>query len=264
MQYSTFHRNDVIQEKREESIKKRQVELDEIYERFIGSEIEGLLENDETYQYQSTPLKTAEAIKEDHKHKIREELEQKELRRHITQAYDLIMQRLPQMISPTEFDQLKEEFTKSADYFYEISQKPPEFIDQVGSLQDCYGISDVSMMLMYSLAYTCLKNQEFSNAESILYFLTLLNPAISIFWIGLGISLQNQGKEESKIMFETAQILDPMNPNAFILGAESDIQFKNKEQAEEQLKIAEEIINNSISIENKKDLINKINYLRKI
>jgi tetratricopeptide (TPR) repeat protein len=187
----------------------REAVLNELYESFIDSEIDNLLETDETYQFQSTPLKTAEAIKADHRRQLKEELEQKELREHIVKAYDLIMNELPQRVSPAEFDQLKQEFNKSLDHFYEISQKPVEFIDQLSSFQEIYGISNESMVLIYSLAYTYLENQEFKNAESLLYFLLLLNPAISSFWFALGICLQNQGKdEESKIMFETAQALD--------------------------------------------------------
>ncbi len=262
MQYSMSNLKLLSNHKQEKAVTNQDSEVDKVYKELIDSEIENLLQSEETYQFQSTPLKPAKAIKEDHKRQLKEELEQRELRGHIVQAYDLIMNQLPQKVSLAEFDQLKGEFEKSVNHFDDISQKPAEFIDQLSSLQEIYGISDESMTLIYSLAYGYLEKREFKNADSLLYFLTLLNPTVRSFWIALGISLQNQGKyEESKIMFETAQTLDSDNPEAFILGAQVDLQLNNSEMAQEQLKIAEKIINHSNHLDNKQDLINQINNL---
>src|SRR4029077_14321264 len=107
-------------------IQSQQTELDKFYEKIIDGELENLLETDQTYEFQSTPLKSAQLIKASHKRQIKEEMEQKEIREHISHAYDLIMSELPKMISPAEFEKLSEEFSNSVKNLQKMSQKSEE------------------------------------------------------------------------------------------------------------------------------------------
>lgn len=238
------------------SIKIYQANLDEFYEQVIDSQVEGFLEEDSYYQMQATPLKSAATVKEEHKRQIKEELEQKELRNHITHAYELIMNQLPHLIEATEFEKLKEEFANSIDHFNSMETKSQT------SLQEVAGISDASLKHIYSLANVLVQDKQYKDAESLLNFLILLNPAIPFFWTALGATLQGQSKyEESTAFFQIAQTLDPTDPESFIMGAFSDSQLNHQEEAKKQLAIAEEILANS-TLENKEELTKQIQFIK--
>jgi tetratricopeptide (TPR) repeat protein len=258
---SNFNLNPLIKENTE--IKAPKDELDEFYEKSIDSQLDDLLEDDTYYQMQSTPLKPPAAVKADHRRQIKEQLEAKELRDHIRRAHELIMTQLPTMISPAEFDKLKDEFAKSVSHFIEMSKKSEEELNQYMSLQEICGISDESIEHIYALAYSLLKSKEFKDAESVLTFLVLLDPDISFFWSALGVSLQGQAKyEDSAVILEIAQVLNPEDPNAFILGAQSQIHLKQKEEARKQLDAAAKILVDSTEIENKNELLDQVNSLK--
>jgi hypothetical protein len=249
--------------KKSEAIKTQTDKLDEFYEKTIENQLDDLLEDDEYYQLQSTPLKSSTAVKADHRRQIKEQLEARELREHVKRAHELIMMQLPSMISPAEFDKLKDEFNQSVSHFIEMSKKKEEELNHYISLQDICGISDESMGHIYALAYSLLKTKEFKDAESVLTFLILLNPDISFFWSALGVSLQGQAKyENSVVILEIAQALNSSDPNAFILGAQSQINLHQKEEARKQLNAAAKILADSTTIKNKKELALQIDALK--
>jgi tetratricopeptide (TPR) repeat protein len=258
---SNFDINSLIKENT--SSKNPKDQLDEFYEKAIDSQLDGLLEADDYYQMQSTSLKPPEMAKADHRRQIKEQLEAKELRNHIKRARELITNQLPTMISPIEFNKLKDEFDKSVSHFIEMSQKSEEELNHYISLQEICGISDESLGHIYTLAYSLLKTKEFKDAESVLSFLVLLNPDISFFWSALGVSLQGQAKyEDSAVILETAQKLNPLDPNAFILGTQSKIYLNQKEDARKLLNAAAKILVDSTTIENRKELALQIDSLR--
>lgn len=78
-------------------------------------------------------------------------------------------------------------------------EKMVDYLQQGGTIQDIYGISDKDMEVMFFSATRYLQRHEFKEAADSFLFLTFLNPYISQYWMGLGEGLRQLKDYEKAI-----------------------------------------------------------------
>src|SRR4051794_20353500 len=84
-----------------------------------------------------------------------------------------------------------------------------EFVTSGKKMQELLGISDVTLNRYYSVAKDLLHEKNWADAKDVFNFLTLLNPFMFQFWIGLGISEIEQGKYlEALAAFTMSETID--------------------------------------------------------
>jgi tetratricopeptide (TPR) repeat protein len=99
-------------------------------------------------------------------------------------------------------------------------------IDRIGSLSKLeleemgedfpqfeLNVSDEILSKYYSAALEYIDEKNFLAARDAFSFLTFLNPSITDFWIGLGISEQSQEEFQKAVeAYQIGEIVDPNNP----------------------------------------------------
>lgn len=217
---------------------------DELYEKAIAeakANIDDLLESDSYYQALATPLKPASVLKAEHRRRLLAELEAKEMRAHLSEAFVLIDSLLPTLISPVEFASVKKEFAASHDQVLAASEKPASDRPQI--MQQLFGLSNATLVSIYKLAYHLLNEKRFKEAQSVLCLLTFLAPDLAEFWLALGNALCGQDKEHDALpCYDVAKQLKPNDPAAFVCAAQIHLRLKQKSEALQELESAEKII----------------------
>lgn len=112
------------------------------------------------------------------------------------------------------FEEL-EEFNLSEKVLKNLSD--PDFIARElaegKTMQEIFDYDDKTMHAFYEIAYGLFQKQAYKEAADAFFFLTNLNPTISTFWLGLGMSEHLNHNFDAAIMAYNMTILsDPNNP----------------------------------------------------
>lgn len=112
------------------------------------------------------------------------------------------------------FEEL-EEFKLSKEMIEKL--KDPDYLRKQlaegKSFQEIFKYTENAMALFYKTAYTLFQNQSYKEASDAFFFLTNLNPYISTYWLGLGMSEHlNNEYDAALIAYGMVSVIDPKNP----------------------------------------------------
>jgi tetratricopeptide (TPR) repeat protein len=111
-------------------------------------------------------------------------------------------------------ESVQKEFKRASEIFLSNQEAAPTEKGQE-ILQTALGISSQTMAWLYFLAFDLQKKGESFKSIGVFRFITMLNPVVPEFWIGLGLAVLNLEKvEEAKVHLEMALKLDPDNATA--------------------------------------------------
>ncbi|MBA3958674.1 MAG: hypothetical protein H0X51_09835 [Parachlamydiaceae bacterium] len=103
-----------------------------------------------------------------------------------------------------KLDELKKHFDSND---WETLSKEPNGIQQM------LGISDAALERFYTIGCKLLEERRWEDARDVFRFLTLLNPFVHNFWMGLGIGEQTSGNyEQAGIAYVMGEATDPDDP----------------------------------------------------
>jgi type III secretion system low calcium response chaperone LcrH/SycD len=112
----------------------------------------------------------------------------------------------------------------------------PDFYDKIGQdfPQNQFNVSDEVLSQYYSAAREYLDEENFPGARDTFLFLTFLNPAVSNFWIGLGVAEQSQGAYQKAVdAYKMGEIVDPDNPTIHANSCQCYMALKDDAKADE-------------------------------
>lgn len=210
------------------------------FEGIVDALIETQLANDEDYQMQSKSnhLKSAEQIKAQNKQQIREQLRMDEYQHKLGLACKIIAERLPRFIHPQNWAQVLSEFEESLNRSLPPANPVKESqVDPTLIFQNILGISNDTVNFIYQLGKQLINENEYEKAAAIFTFLHFLNPFVSEFWMGAGMSLYYGGlNEEALIDLEIAHLLATDRAAPWVYTALCHLSLNNKNAVREDLK----------------------------
>ncbi len=217
---------------------------DVLLNNYIESKVDTLLEDDAYYEALATPIKPAKVIKTQHRKEIVEFLQMKDLGATLDKAASLIRDHLAELLSPAEFEKVKNEFDLSIEHMITFAEKGEMLGDKPVLFQQLFGFSDGSLIHIYELADHFIKNKLYENALKILTFLTAMNPSIPSFWISQGICYQLLNQHENAIaIFDIVKMLNTPNPAPFIYTAESYVILNKMDKAKQEIESVQPLLN---------------------
>lgn len=116
-----------------------------------------------------------------------------------------------------------------------------DYLQQGGTIQDLYGISDQDMEVMFFAASRFLQRQSYKEASDSFLFLTFLNPYISKYWMGLGEGLRLFRDYEKAIeAYLLASIMDYEDPRPYFQSGSCFLALSNPQAALERFLLSVE------------------------
>lgn len=215
-----------------------------VWSEVIDAEIEAMLEDDSYYQGLATSLKPASVLKEEHRKKLREFFEMKELYSQLASAQKLALDLLPPLVAREQFTKIKDEIEQSTAHFVQfVESTNTEAIERPILFQEMFGFSDETLLHMYDLASDLVNKKKYEYASDLFRFLTVLAPHVASYWIGLGVCLQALDRhEDATAVFRAAKFLHPLDPLPLIHIMECYLSLKDKAKIKQELAEIEKLI----------------------
>lgn len=206
---------------------------------------DSFLENDDFYQAMATPLKPAKQWKNEHRSQILETLKLSDFSKNMDKAVEIIMDRLPKIISKEEWERIVGEFSHIEQSFQQNSVSQEEGVDITN--QQLMGISDETLNSIYTVGSALVDEKAFNDASPIFQALCFFDPWVGEYWLGLGICLFNLNEYYQALeILSMAQILQPDKAAAFVYSAFCNFKMNQFEQLSEDIKKIEEIFSQSV------------------
>lgn len=115
-----------------------------------------------------------------------------------------------------------------------------QLMAQGKTLQEILGLSDDCLRSFYALSRYLYEQQQYEEACGAFYLLSLINPAYTIFWIGLGNCEYVLKRYQAAVTAYTFALqTDPSDPKTHLLIARCHIGLGNNAAATASLSIAE-------------------------
>lgn len=213
-------------------------------DRFIESQIETLLEEDDYYQFFATSLKPAYLFKQMHRDQMKDFFKADTFRSQLDKAQNSITHLLPTLISAEEFAQVKAEFDQSGDHFSRFTKSIEDSPSEKPILfQEMFGLSDATLLHIYALATDLVEKENYQEASDLFVLLTALAPHVENYWVGHGVCLQALNLHEEAIsMFSIAKLLNRSDPIPFWYSMESYQALQQKEARKAEIEAVKEVI----------------------
>lgn len=210
-------------------------ELDAYIDNLIAEKVEGLLHDDQYYEYYATPLKPATKIRDEDRENLKSQLQFREIREQMNLAQELIFELLPKKLAKEQFAKIEEEFKNASSHFTDFFQSPEDKSNRF-SLQEAFGFSDDTVISIYELAQELTDAKQYKNASALFVFLEMLAPHVPNFWIGHAFCLQELSQHQEAIAVLTAaQILDPTNLSTYLYKIESYSELKENDKRKQEI-----------------------------
>ncbi len=123
-----------------------------------------------------------------------------------------------------------------------IREHSSKFMDEMAegkSLKELFGVTDETLDLLYRGAKYLYENQHYFEASTAFSILTLLDPRIHLFWMGLGTAEYLQERYEAALLaYAMAAQADSSDPLCHIYSAHSYLGLKENDKALQCLEIA--------------------------
>ncbi len=220
---------------------------EEVKEELIQEAAASLLETDEYYQSQATPLISAEQLKQRHLDEIRSVLESDELTVTVERGFDWIRQDIIEVLKEEEltrfFDDMSKINEESLSKLPEAAKKMITGGEERLTYQDFFGLSDETLRSMYTLGFQYFQGKEFQKAVDVFSVVTTFNPYVSDFWNAMALCYQNL-KEFQKAL-DTFSVACETNQNAVgprVSRAECCLNLNLLSQADEEIAIATKLV----------------------
>lgn len=217
---------------------------DILLDELIKAEVEKLIQEDTHYQSLATPLKSAAAIKQDHRQQLTEFFKFQQQRDFIEHAQELITDHMPVFVPAFEFKKIKEELDNSPTHFAQfIETNKDKTFNRPILWQEMLGLSNETLLHIFSLGQDLVQKGKFQDALALFTFLTFLAPHVSSYWTLEGICLQKLNSHAEAIAaFAVAKQLDPTDPLPIACSVEC-YHFQNeKNLAQEEIELLEKVI----------------------
>jgi len=208
---------------------------------------EDLLHEDSYYEYLATPLKSAKLMKMQEKQELVEFLQFKPLHSNLQGAEELIRSTLSGLVSDVEYQRVIVELNDAVSHYFEkidsLQQEESGLSESAISQQNLFGISDDTLMHVYTLMTDFVKKNEFEKAISLLIFLEVLAPYVSSYWVAHGVCLQALQKDSEALqVFEVAKLIDPGDPEAYFYSIECYKALHEKDRAKDEIAALMEVV----------------------
>lgn len=138
-----------------------------------------------------------------------------------------------------DLEELKEFFIDfNAEKISKIASKVDALSEEGEVLQRLLGVEDETMHIYYECARELLDQKKKEEAANAFLFLTMLNPYVYDFWMGLGIAEQLREEHEHALKaFSMASLINLDHPAPHFFAANSYIALGKKEEAKDALKL---------------------------
>ncbi len=114
------------------------------------------------------------------------------------------------------------------------------------SAQEIMGFKDETMVKFYQAAYKLFEHRQYTDAANAFFFLITLNPYNHDYWVGLGMSTQQNGDHETAInAYEMAAMCNIESPIPYFYLAKCLFAIHDRESALQALDLALEYIGDS-------------------
>ncbi len=121
-------------------------------------------------------------------------------------------------------------------HLFKNNQELFQLIKEGRTFQEIFGYSDQELEGMFHKANDLFQQQKYEEAMSAFLYLTTLNPNISTYWLGLGMSEQLLEEYSSALIaYQLAAIIDEKNPIPLYHSAHCHRQLWDFERAIEAL-----------------------------
>ena len=209
----------------------------------VESQVNSLIQDDSYYQGIATPLKPAAAFKREHRKQLEDFFKLNGLRKQFEEAPNIILDYLPELVNPLEFSRVKTELDQSSENFMKYfetegdqpSEKPVLF-------QEMFGFSDDTLLNVYALGVDLVRKKDYERANALFVFLSTLAPHVTSYWIAQGVCLQSLNRHEDAVtIFNTAKILNPLDPSISAYTIESYLVLKENDKAKLELDVLKEV-----------------------
>lgn len=208
------------------------------FEKMIDVLIDSQLPSNLKYKelVKKDPLKSAVQLKEQHKEDLKTFLRIEETNRKLHRATELILERLPQMLSEQEWKRTVEEFEASIQTSFPAHASKRRKFNPDLLFQNIFGISNPTLNHLYHLGKKLIEEAQYANAECLFTLLQFLNPYICEFWIGSSMALFFTEQYELALNgFEIAHLLETDKATPLIYCALCNIKLNKTAIAKECL-----------------------------
>jgi type III secretion system low calcium response chaperone LcrH/SycD len=107
------------------------------------------------------------------------------------------------------------------------------------SFQEILGYNEETMENFYSAAYDLFQQKRYRSSANAFVFLTILNPHIPSYWLGLAMSEQMTEEYETAIVsYSMSILLDPTNPVPYFHSAKCLFATQEQQKALLSLELA--------------------------
>ncbi len=118
-----------------------------------------------------------------------------------------------------------------------------EKVNMQDSLQKQFGITNFMLYCFYVVGYTLFNEKRFEEASAIFFYLSVLNPLVKDYWMGLGLAEKSQQHYVEAISsLLMAEVMDATDPYPHLQTAECYLQLKDELGAEFEITEAKGIV----------------------
>lgn len=127
----------------------------------------------------------------------------------------------------------------NAESVAEITEKVDALTEKKKTFKEMMNIEVETMRMYYSCARDVMTQKKYKDSSNAFLFLTMLDPYIYDFWVGLGLSEQHNGKYQYALKaYGMAALTNLDHPAPHFFAAQCCLQLKNEEDALQCLEAA--------------------------
>lgn len=168
------------------------------------------------------------------------------LKPKFSQFNTIVRNHLEQVVEKEKFDQVIGEFNNSNEHmkqYYEKYRASGEVGKRGVSLAEILGISNPSLLSIYSLGNHLLREKRHTEAMALFEVLMLLRPRVPPFWVAVGVALDSQRRfVESLKIYKYGKCTFPVRPSFPVHLAQCYINQREKLMASSALDDAEKLL----------------------
>lgn len=124
------------------------------------------------------------------------------------------------------------------------------------SLEAVFGFNDEIMARFYNKAHQLFQEKSYHRSADTFFFLSLINPYQSIYWLGLGMSDHlRQAYDSALFAYAMVSLIDPKNPIPHYHSADCYLAKSDKQSALASYKLAIELADGDFQYEIRKKML---------
>lgn len=209
--------------------------IDKALDEHIGLLSDKYVEEQNSLQGQ---LLSSQNLKEKFQYKLKSELEMPVLSNYLIKAISLIKEDSQKYLDQIDDQKLQDAISLAEEKLFELNIN--DVLDN--DLCTLIGIDEQTLEAIQKIALAKYDEQQPLEATSLFTLLSTLKPSQANYWLRVGISAQEANLQEYALRAFVAAIeLHPNNFLAHLLVCETLFKLNRREEAKEQLRVAEAI-----------------------